>query len=517
MKLKLFLFLTLIPLISFSQVYFETYQHPKTNFAKEIDPLSSLSRVKTYDDIDKAVNVQKSGRKVVSLEIIEKPSKSQKDALNELTYLMELKISTEALKDCPELVGKIRSLKSVIIDNTSGKGVDYKSFAEVLANNRMLESLEVINCQESEFPQEIYQLKQLKQIKFINGNIATFPVGLSSFSRLEYLIVDNNKITEMPSDIGSLNYLRVLRMKGNKLSTVSNSVSGLRYLEYFDLSENNFSEIPSQFKTMTNLKHLNFSRNILTQPPADDATTVNHIDNLMLKGLKTLNLSDCNLEYLPKSIKRLSSIIELDLSGNRLENLPNEICECGTLQELYLNKNLLYHLPDSLGSLFYLRILDLDEIENIVDLPRTFVRLNNLEVFFLNRAKNLNHEALYEKLREIKNMKVIALVGMELEKVPYDLFREGTLKAISLDYNNITNLPLEICNSEKIEEIRVMNNKLSSLPNCFETLKNLKYLNISYNRLIDIPGGIYKIESMLYMPTSGNAGVLKPIDRRQRW
>lgn len=518
--MKAFLLLTLFITSSIflsGQVYFETYNHLKTKFNKEIDPLSNFNRVRTYDDIEKAVNIQKSGRKVISFEILDKISRSNRDLLTDLTYLLEIKISTEATKDCPEALAEIRGLKSVIIDNTSGKGVDYDSYAEILKNNSMLQSIEVINCEESSFPSELYNLNQLQQIKLTKGKISKLPDGIASLRRLEYLVLDENNINKLPSDLGSLSYLRVLRLKSNNLSELPKTISGLRNLQYMDLSENKFSEIPDNFRTLSNLKHLNFNKNILILPPENQNNVNLHLDNIMLKDLNSLHLRDCNLEYLPSSVKRLKNIYELDLGGNRLTKLPDEVCELKSLRELYLDKNMLYHLPDSLGNLFNLEILDLDEVRNILDLPKNFADLKNLEVIYFNRATKLNHEALFKKLREIKHLEVLALVGMEIEMIPYDIFREGTFKAISLDYNKINKLPLEICNSQNLEEIRVMDNDLSSIPDCFKRFNKLKYLNISYNNLIDIPTEIYDIESMLYMPTSGNSGIIKPIDNRRKF
>ena len=73
--------------------------------------------------------------------------------------------------------------------------------------------------------------------------------------------------------------------------------------------------------------------------------------------LKSLYLSDNNLQRIPPDISELKYLVHLDLSGNKLRSLPVELGDMIHLRELLLNNNALRILPCELGRLFLLQSL----------------------------------------------------------------------------------------------------------------------------------------------------------------
>ena len=92
-----------------------------------------------------------------------------------------------------------------------------------------------------------------------------------------------------------------------------------------------------------------------------------------------LNLEKNNLRFLPKSIKRLTSLKKLDLRGNFLISLPKSIGNLTSLKYLNLNGNNLRDLPESIGNLTSLKELNLSD-NYLMTIPKSIEKLEKLGV-----------------------------------------------------------------------------------------------------------------------------------------
>lgn len=112
-----------------------------------------------------------------------------------------------------------------------------------------------------------------------------------------------------------------------------------------------------------------------------------------LKGLKKLDLSNCDLDELPASIGSLTNLTSLNLDSNRLTELPAAI---GLLKKLtYLS---IYFNP-------------------IEKLNESFCNLTNLETFYFGDTEI---EELSERLGQLKKLHTLTLPGC-LKSLPSSL------------------------------------------------------------------------------------------------
>jgi Leucine-rich repeat (LRR) protein len=119
------------------------------------------------------------------------------------------------------------------------------------------------------------------------------------------------------------------------------------------------------------------------------------IENESITGLQ---ISDYELNTMPKEITQLTELQKLYLYNNQLSELPNSISKLTKLQELYLGYNQLSELPNSITQLTNLQTLYLNA-NQLKDLPDNFTQLTNLKTL------NLNNNQLSKLQKEIQQLK----------------------------------------------------------------------------------------------------------------
>uniref|UniRef100_A0A6G1S3F9 Leucine-rich repeat-containing protein 57 n=1 Tax=Aceria tosichella TaxID=561515 RepID=A0A6G1S3F9_9ACAR len=104
-------------------------------------------------------------------------------------------------------------------------------------------------------------------------------------------------------------------------------------------------------------------------------------------NLSSLELVQCNLEFIPKELEDLSrSLKHLDMSRNNITNLPRTFCcKMSKLSNLNLSHNLIETLPLEIKFLSKLVVLNIS-YNNLRLLPSTFSDLRALKI--LNVANN---------------------------------------------------------------------------------------------------------------------------------
>ena len=120
-------------------------------------------------------------------------------------------------------------------------------------------------------------------------------------------------------------------------------------------------------------------------------------------NLKVLDLSYCNIKYLPTELFLVTSLISLNLSCNNICVLSKDISKLGNLQRLKLNDNKLADLPKEISLLLNLKELHLHN-NRLLRLPKVIWHLINLEELLLhsNNLKSLPKEvALLKKLQRL--------------------------------------------------------------------------------------------------------------------
>ncbi|ONK68709.1 uncharacterized protein A4U43_C05F15090 [Asparagus officinalis] len=168
------------------------------------------------------------------------------------------------------------------------------------------------------------------------------------------------------------------------------------------------------------------------------------------KGTPELNLQNKlmdQIDWLPDSIGKLSSLISLDLSENRIVALPTTISNLTSLKKLDLHSNRIAELPDCIGELFNLLQLDL-RANQLTSLPSTFGRLMRLEELDLSS----NHfSSLPDVIGNLISLKKLDVETNDIEELPYTIGNCSKLVELRADYNRCKGLPEAV---GKLESLR---------------------------------------------------------------
>ncbi len=329
------------------------------------------------------------------------------------------------------------------------------------------------------------------------------------------------------------------------------------------LSGNNLRAVPPAIADLVMLNTLDLSKNPLKVRDAEDVSCL-PIDMRLMKNLKVLNLSECNLRIIPVTIFVCTSIQRLDLSRNKigllvpdianLQNLthlnlsqcnlctlPPEIAFCADLQELTLMSNNIESLPESLKELKSLKHLRMSfksftglldaymetligkgqiksehipavvfELENLRELNLKGTKINNIPDNSLNSLEELQLDNNYfDTITELvfkpmgESLRVLTLSKNQLKDIPDEMNNLVNLQVLDLSCNQIENLPnkLELTN---LKELNLGNNKIGSLSMSILSLKSLEKLNLEHNQLSSLQDYLYDLVNLVYLDLSYN-------------
>ncbi|KAK6947441.1 Leucine-rich repeat [Dillenia turbinata] len=215
------------------------------------------------------------------------------------------------------------------------------------------------------------------------------------------------------------------------------------------------------------------------------------------------------IEWLPVSIGKLSSVAELNLSDNRLMALPSTIGSLKALTKLDIHANQLVNLPDSFTELLNLTDLNL-RANNLKSLPANFGCLTNL----INLDLSLNSLTnLPESIGNLTRLKTLILETNELNEVPYTIGSCSSLVEMRLDFNQLRALPEAVGKLEFLEILTLHYNRVKSLPTTIGNLSHLKELDVSFNELESIPESLCFSASLEKLNVGKNFADLRSLPR----
>ncbi|KAG7544969.1 Leucine-rich repeat [Arabidopsis suecica] len=227
------------------------------------------------------------------------------------------------------------------------------------------------------------------------------------------------------------------------------------------------------------------------------------------------------VEWLPDSLGKLSSLTSLDLSENHIVVLPNTIGGLSSLTKLDLHSNRIGQLPESIGELLNLVYLNLGS-NQLSSLPSTFSRLLRLEELDLS-CNNL--PILPESIGSLVSLKKLDVETNDIEEIPYSIGGCSSLKELRADYNKLKALPEAIGKITTLEILSVRYNNIRQLPTTMSSLANLKELDVSFNELESVPESLCfattlvklnignNFADMISLPRSiGNLEMLEELD-----
>ncbi|RDY06543.1 Plant intracellular Ras-group-related LRR protein 4, partial [Mucuna pruriens] len=230
------------------------------------------------------------------------------------------------------------------------------------------------------------------------------------------------------------------------------------------------------------------------------------------KGSRDLKLQSKlmdQVDWLPDSIGKLSSLVTLDLSENRIMTLPATIGGLSSLTRLDLHSNRISELPDSVGNLLSLLYLDLRG-NQLTFLPASFSRLVRLEELDLS-SNQLS--ALPDSIGSLVSLKVLNVETNDIDELPHSIGNCSSLRELRVDYNRLRALPEALGKIQSLEILSVRYNNIKQLPTTMSSLTNLKELNVSFNELEFVPESLCFATSLVKMNIGNNFADMRSLPR----
>lgn len=270
--------------------------------------------------------------------------------LQNLQYLVSIKLSNNKLKHLPSYFSQFKSLRSLnvssnyldalpdfLCDLQSLVDLDI-SFNNISALPKIghLKTLERLwatnNIISGDFGTDFTELENLKEVDIRFNNITSIDI-FTDLPRLEQLMVGHNSISKFE---GSFAKIRILHLDHNPL-TRFDFISGVASLSSLNIASAKIAELDDTiFGKMPNLTKLNMDKN--------------HFVNLSgeigkLRKLEYLSIAKNPLSSLPSSIGQLQELRFLDIRECNLKRLPSEMWFCLRLDTLNVSSNVLESFP----------------------------------------------------------------------------------------------------------------------------------------------------------------------------
>ncbi|KAM4118657.1 hypothetical protein ACB094_02G219400 [Castanea mollissima] len=230
------------------------------------------------------------------------------------------------------------------------------------------------------------------------------------------------------------------------------------------------------------------------------------------KGTRDLNLQNKlmdQIEWLPDTIGKLSSLISLDLSENRIVALPTTIGGLSSLTKLDLHANRISELPESIGDLLNLIYLDL-RANQLLSLPATFGRLIRLQELDLSSNQLYS---LPELIGSLVSLRKLNVETNNIEEIPHSIGRCTSLRELRADYNRLKALPEAVGKIETLEVLSVRYNNIKQLPTTMSSLSDLREIDVSFNELESVPESLCFATKLVKMNIGNNFADMTSLPR----
>jgi len=153
-------------------------------------------------------------------------------------------------------------------------------------------------------------------ILWLEAGNGTLPALKADFSHVRHLTLKSVAWSDASGImLGNFSGLESLHISGSTLDTLPAALVQMADLKSLDLSANRIAlneQTTAALGSLSKLKHLDLSDNPLGQTP----------DFSAMADLKTLNLSNAQLEQWPAGLHSQTRLVHLDLRNNRLSEVP---------------------------------------------------------------------------------------------------------------------------------------------------------------------------------------------------
>jgi Leucine-rich repeat (LRR) protein len=217
------------------------------------------------------------------LHLINKDLHSLPDQIQSMENLLDLDVSSNKLNILDFDFGKLHSLKTVnfsfnFIVELPLNFRDLKSLEEIyLAGNLFNKFLDVLammptlrkidlgpqritRLRPMIIPGEIGNLKLLESLNLQDCDIEELPEDFFNLVQLKVLDLSNNNLSSLQNSVRKLSSLEILNLSGNKsISKLPDELSNLRKLQVLDISNTNIQSLPLSVFSLPNLRKIKLS------------------------------------------------------------------------------------------------------------------------------------------------------------------------------------------------------------------------------------------------------------------
>ena len=215
-----------------------------------------------------------------------------------LQDLFELDISNKGITELPSEIGRLISLKILIVDNNNLKEFPIEIYK--------LKNLVFLSCMKNKIlhiSEEIINLHGLLMFAACHNEIFLLPHNFFRLKNLKSICLHDNKLTELSSEIGNLSKLTSITISNNDIKVLPQFISKLEKLESLDIENTQILEIPIDL-----LRHMK-----LTKLSINDALLPLVIQNMRYLNIDTINLTASDFQKSSQIIKDLDFRIDNEI------------------------------------------------------------------------------------------------------------------------------------------------------------------------------------------------------------
>ena len=303
------------------------------------------------------------------------------------------------------------------------------------------------------------------------------PGVFQSMSQLVYLNLEHNNLAQLSIDLfKGANQLSELHLAHNHIMDIEafvfSSLPSLRYLsldnnQIYVLRQNVFSR--NDLKDNLPIEQLSLANVMIEELEMDTLSS--------LKQLRSLDLSENNLNLSNLNLTNLNSLTELNLKGNNLTVSVTELCKVKQLEQL-----------DASNTRLSLKLLD-KLLVCLTNLRRLSLNENELEKFELEKPFSNGTKEFAESIEQLylEQNQLTAIPGASTMR------RFGNLRQLSLARNSIRQIfKSELQFNRELRLLNLSSNGLSVIDAlCFHNLSSLTVLDLSNNVMRSLPANVF--------------------------
>lgn len=358
--------------------------------------------------------------------------------IENLTHLISLDISgyTWRVADFPVEICQLINLRKLNISDNW-----YNKIPSEILNLKNLRILDISSFGDKLHNVEIVlQLPKLSHLlmKYNTPSFESKHLQVGCKNTLQNLDMSFCNLNSLPGFLFQFNNLTYLNIEGNKLSRLQEELSGLNNLKTLIAGQNPYKKFPDVINKLKKLETLQLNGFYAVCGYNEPVFRAQDVDFSGLLSLQTIDLSDNQLDKLPKGLEGVVTLKKLYLANNRFNSneILKKISNLSKLEELNLSANGIKQLPDGFA--------------NLKSLKKLIIANRYCEGVPVGEGFDI----LPVVICKLESLEELVLPGHQIEKIPESIANLKALKTLILSDNKLHGkFPAELINLHNIEAI----------------------------------------------------------------